>query len=136
MFLRLALASLIVLAPSAAFAGTVVTNSTNTRFAVGSGTVSSYNTRTASGSQDNFSQSVKAESYAPNATASVNLYNGQLSGSAWGSTNPINPDPVAIITNSSQREYLTFTENSGSVGLDKYTFTETGYSHQVSSDSF
>lgn len=127
-------ASLAITSPS--FAGTQVVNSTTNRNSWGSGKSQFTSIKNSAGSQDNFSQSIKAESYAPNATASATLKNGQLSGTATGSTNPVNPDPVAIITNATQTERLTFTQQDTASGFEKYNFVENGYIHQVSADSF
>lgn len=120
---------------TSAFAGTLVTNTTNNKVSVGQGYTDFSSVRNSTGSQDNFSQSLKMESYAPNASASVTFQNGQLFGSAWGTTNPTNPDPVAISSYANQRETVSFTQQDNVKGYEQYNFVENGYSHSVSSDS-
>lgn len=121
---------------TSAFAGSVVTNSTTTRNVYGHGKTEFSSVRNSTGTQENFSQSVKAESYAPHATASVTLKDGKLSGTATGSTSPINPDPIAIIVNSSQKETVTYSQQDISKGYEQFSFNGNEYTHQVQTDNF
>jgi hypothetical protein len=120
---------------TSAFAGTLVTNTTNNKVSVGQGYTDFSSVRNSTGNQDNFSQSLKMESEAPNASASVTFQNGQVFGNAWGTTNPTNPDPVAISSYATQRETVSFTQQDNAKGYEQYNFVENGYSHSVSSDS-
>ena len=120
--------------PTTAIAGTVVTNSTVNRNSYGHGTSEFSSIRNSAGSQDNFSQSIKAEALGDFANSSVTLKDGKLSGGATASTNrPV--DPIAIITNATQSEKLTFTQSDVGRGYETYQFNGNEYSHSVSSDS-
>lgn len=132
----IALATISTLAlTSTAFAGTSVTNSTTTRNSVGNVNTDLSVVKNVSGVQTNYSQSLKMESLAPNSFAQVNFNGGQLTGTAWGSTNtPV--DPYAIGTYSSQTEVLNVSEAIKVNTIEKATFTEVGVDHTVSSDSF
>lgn len=120
---------------STAFAGTSVTNSTTVRKSFGNFSTDTSLVRNSNGTQTNFSQSLKMESLAPNAFASVNFSGGNFTGTAWGSTaNPV--DPYAIGTYSSQNEFVTSSEAIKVNSLEYGTYTEVGTDHVVSSDSF
>lgn len=132
----IALATLSTLAlTSTAFAGTSVTNSTTTRNSVGNVTTDLSVVKNVNGTQTNYSQSLKSESLGPTAFSSVNFSNGQLTSTAWASTQtPV--DPYSIITYSSQTEVLNVSEAIKVNTIEKATFTEVGVDHTVSSDSF
>lgn len=118
-----------------AIAGTAVNNTTTIRNSTGSGRTDFSSLRNSVGVQDNYSQSLKMESFAPAASASVDFRNGSFTGNAWGANNPTNPDPVAVGSYASQRETINFTQTDAVSGFETYGFTEHMTDHRVSSDS-
>lgn len=118
-----------------AIAGTAVNNTTTIRNSTGSGRTDFSSLRNSVGMQDNYSQSIKFESTAPSAAAAVEFKNGSFTGNAWGTTNPTNPDPIAIGSYASQRETINFTQTDSMNGFETYGFTENMTDHRVSSDS-
>lgn len=133
--LKEAAITVVCLAISApAFAGTVVTNSTTNRNSWGTGRSEFSSIRNASGTQSNYSQSLKMESLGDRAASSVIFQNGNFTGSATASTGrPV--DPYSISSYASQKEQLSFTQNDTLKATEQYNFNGNEYSHSVSSDS-
>ena len=137
--LKIALATVIALTAAApAFAGTSVTNTNSyKRTYNGTSTTNVTVDKLVTGTVNNYSASIKAESYGGDVnTAQVSFDGVDLTGSAYSAnTNP--QDPVAIITYSQQTENLTIEKDSLNVTVvESYDFSGYEREHTVSSDSF
>lgn len=118
-------------------AGTGVTNQTIIRKTTnGYGEINFSGYETVVKHQENYSQSLKAESYGGTSNLSIAEFDGvNLTGYAE-SSNEVVVDPVAIITVSSQVETVDINSYSQYNGFETYDFTERSNTHNVNSIAF
>lgn len=82
------------------------------------------------------SQSLKMESWAPRAGASVVFDGSSFKGNSWGTNVPTNPDPIAQGSYTRMTENLSFGEEATVQIRERASFTENMREHNVGSESF
>lgn len=88
------------------------------------------------GTRTTDSQTVKVETFAPDAGISIHFDGDKIKASGYGSTLPANPDPWGVISNTEMSETVNFGEDVTVQINEKYKSFTNESLHNVGSESF